>query len=1629
MRRSMQNFQLPVCGIHADAPPSDRKGSVLLVVIGLLGMLLLLGVAFYSFASQEITSSQYYAEAAKEEAGGLSPEKLWEYALEQLIVGTTDNAKAHSALWGSRHALLTGILGRTGAAGYDGFDPTPFNGLGINLQYSTSMGSVGDPYVDQDFDGSPDGSQSLLNINYSPAANGGSIPTVPTSPAPDVDYTAPDINSLPLAFVGSGVDINGADVSVIIPSFHRPQLLRQSGAIIPNWPQSNVTTQRVMRPHPYHMTATANPIPRFISAITGPVTNSLGQTVQPFPFGTNASVQQGVWDLTGPPGAAAPNYQWDVDNDGDLVKEGIWMDLDFPMQSLPDGRNYVPLFSFTVTDADGLINLNISGNQSGLSYPVTGLPLAGGRHISRSNQGLSRAEISPEWAMTADPAIDSASTLQHNLFWNTGAGTISRTEMANSETLFLNMGRPDFTDRNGGTYSVPGGGATTYEPTSYYAGRYGELELMARNNYTMSGKGIASYGDGSAANRDFSFMPLPGRSGQIYSGSGDDDLDAQFGQSRFDNAGYYFMGASFQRLQSNVAVPSFVHPLDFWGNGASFQAISTGLRVQMSNSGLTVPSQWPYYATGYSSPGNDSTMSGFTNYLSAASGNLLPSSILYQSDEPDEIISEWELASTNATMLQDEVFGPDNMFELQATNSDLANAKIEARVRDLAPFNFRLNARADAVRSQFTVLSHDRKNFGAGPYVRRIWEFNADSNNDGHLEFPPAFVSPLGNAANEPFRQALRQLLFMEQNPLNTSSTLTQLRLNLNRLLAGYDTTTSGTPITAPVYRELTAHPAPTVTIPNTPLTSPSWNANSPSGSPSPNDQEYWARYDRQLMARDIYVLLYTLGGGMDTTPYTTTNAANQLYTNAQLKEMAQFAVNVVDELDRDDVITKFEYDKNLGDGWSLDDNAYNAIGDPETTNVDRAVVYGVEAQTLTLSELLGIISRRVDDGAGNTPPTYQDHKATQVNDSEGAADRFYTYMELRNASPFNVDLSSGAWQIAVQDDPDGTPNTGDETDRVQLTLLSGNSTSVITPGGLFTIGTRGGPPALDPASMNTKNFPSLFRVETTGAATPDFTTAATLIAPLSTTLDLDLIPQTAGANNDTTKFRLTNGSASSTVVGAGADVTTAGNFLFGGPGGNVSLAQETGTPHTFVLRRRANPRRTMPVSYSSNAADHTSQSVDNPWVEVDRLVMPTWREFKLSKNDGATEVQAALVGLRSKERAQPFSRNLAEADHVTATGAPGAAPVAYQAHTLQGYNSNSPLSGSFTQLQLHFDRDFASPIDLLSIPLYGPDEVTRRVGQTTKFDNSATGQASFLAQERFLRPQHYDNLTGGIPAATVPTAATAVSDIKNNRWYRILELLEVPTQTEQNMRVYPYAIRTSGAINLNTLRTRGVLAGVIDDPDNPTTGVIDGHHTPQYASEAAMLVDQFEPSGTYARDWWLQFLASRDGVDPLTGLILPGTPQGRPFRSMTYAERSSASLEDTILRSLPLDVIAAQNAGSLPQQSDRRTLFEARTISDRPQITPGGGDLVDPVSKHRLLRKVANNTTTRSNVFIVWISTRFFEAVEQPNGVQIGAQLDGTQDHRGFFIIDRSLPESAYDSNTGKFDFRKFVQYRKTIQ
>jgi len=1583
----------------SSAPPTDeRKGSVLILVIALLGMLLLLGIAFYSFAAQEHVSAGYFAETYKERLPGLSAETLFDYGLEQLIVGPAETQK-QSALYGRTHSLVGNMLGinaNTVSGGF--FDPVPYNGQGVNLALNGTNG----PIVDQDYDGTDDGtdtdvynapaSSDLLSaINLSAAANrsppitgpGTEIdPIMAGRPQPDVGYTYPDINNLFIAHISEPAeDVNGR--RVIIPSFHRPQILRDpSGAISATWPEDMGTEGKVLRPHPEHLIA-GSTTKRFITSST-PETNVLGNPVNPFPF-TVGSGRMGVWT-----GNSDTEYDFDADNDNDGTNEGIWLDLGFPAQTLIDGRRYVPLFSFTVQDADGLINLNTAGNLNeaavgGGVYDDASSPDMQNIPISTSHLGASRTEVNPQWALWDWTSGNLTADQQKEFkYFPNLTGSMSRTAIANMELIHIKNGQKRDDGTGGDEYNV---------------GAWGELSALQANGFASPG--------------------------QI----GDDDLD--YNSTNNSAAGSANFDPLLRIYNSSINFPSTGTPLDLRGFG-SFMSdtmpdgttpAANGLVAHLTAGNVGDPNRWLTYGRYLGDP----TFVVGSDWGTAMNGTLMTQTVLQnsQEDEADESIVEPLLADSNPSIQADEMFGPDEMPGLHLTNSEFTSVAGTSRLRKLAPINFA----GEAVRKQFTTTSFDRAEFSWTPSVKRSWEFNADDDADGLREFPPAFLSQLANSPEEPFRDALRNLLRIE---VNSNDTLphAQFRLALNGVLTGYNNSTG-----RPTYRALTPHNI---------------------------GQESQARLDRQLLARDIYVLLYSLGGGQDNENYATVfsnipplypmppypaQSGTALYSNAQLQEMAQFAVNVVDAMDRDNVITRFEYDVDLSDGWNLDDDAFGTP--PEASSV-RKEVFGVEAQELTLSEWLAV---RVNEAGGMNP----DHPVTRRDDTATPVQGdFWAYIELKSVSPYRVDLSNWGWRIRKE-------GIGGKS---MVTLKGSGASSEINPGSTYIIGTTSNP-ELDTntnkyyssdlridydknvgTNLNSWNRVLPRNIETIEANIPS---PSNLISP-DPASDLDLVFDYAVGDTPNDKFIVSiDDSGAPQPVGAFFNPTTA-------PGVNEQV--------TLILERRLNLQQTPPTAQA--AADN-----DNPWIAVDQMVIEVAAipvktlalDFADNSNDdenrlrftGGTSGNGILRDLISRERKDPLnSTNGGELDSTAGAGGTASALDFSPSSTFGATNSVSP--SMFQIWQPHFDRELTSAYELMSIPLYGPP-----ASESLTFDaNGAaltTGTPSpaqllhGLTPYRLLDSQDTTKTPFSVAnALSDPTAATyhgtelvAANKFRNpdykgdavpgpedpkfdNRWYRLLDLVDVSTQSNhlvqwdqnsngidgtqwENTDLPP---RLPGAVNLNTIRHRGVLSGLLDDPD------LTSHFGQFDFSSAPLLTDTFEAN----RNWWRQFILSRDQKDPVlslllgTDIFLPGLPGSHPYRNGGFVDQSLLSHHQTLLRDVVTD-------GTFTA-TDGRNLFEARTS--------GAATEVDYHTRHRLLRKIANNSTNRSNVFIVWMTVGFFEAVDDSasGSVRIGAQLTTLPEHRGFFIVDRTLLEEAEieDSANGvRFDYKKFILYRKTLK
>jgi len=1771
--------------------------------------MMLLGITFFTFANQEHTSAEYYSDSAKVFSVTADVDALWDWALEQLIIGPRDN-NMQSVLWPGEHSLIPNMIGFF-AANPNGTqyttvpnDKHPFNGgAGIHI----IAGPHGQPVLDQDFNGgtpSANNNSNLLILNWSPVTGNKGFNITSRSnffslnylPARDVGYTYPDINNVFLAHIGN-LSYGSASAPTIFPiytpSFHRPQYLRDSNGQPfknnqppnGNWYDDNSggatdTTARVLRPHPAHYflnaDGTSSGYTRFLQT-----TQTVGShTYLPFTFSTFGD--QGIWSNS----TSTTSIGYDCDNDGDGIREGIWLDLNYPASVLTDGRISIPLFSYTVIDADALVNLNYSGNLSGftsLSYPFTGGALTAmpGSYtpVSRSNLGVSPREINPLWPMTADPnntnflsptnlSSPSLTLQQYRGFFqiNSPASFVpDRVEVGNMDMLFLLWGRP--------TYTVTAaGGNETFALNNVTPGLWGEQTAL---HYAVTA---------SIPYNPLNF-PRPGQPNV------DDNNDQYAGVSDVGDLGAY-LANNFNNGPLFSAIPPFLQPLDYYGagdwttipNGGVFPnngLIPNLTGVNTASLGYNSYARYLLY-TGYQPQFNpnpppqfganasalydttglyNGTFNGMSQwvagYQAAMHSNWLSVSPYMFPNLPGNVDEGYEVVGDSRyQQASDQIFPRDETAALQLADTDFARILGQSRVKTLASFNFDLNQQAATIRKRFTTESADRKNHEWVYNNLRSWEYGVngtlvnDWDSSGGNQFPPRVLStPLAglapattnsNGSAEPFRLEVAAAIGAKvhngalnyNNAFNTppynlttfnaamSPWNQQLRLNVNRFTAVVDDSQAPGASNPLQFRQLTPHPTLTqwnnaasgngATAIGSAGSGGSFHIDSQNFASHPALQEYWARRDRQMLARDIYVMLYLFGGGDDTQNYATTANSvtgndpgdpsntlklRTLYSDRQLAEMAQFAVNYVDALDRDDTITMFEYDKDLSSGWNLDDNPITADGAG-----NRSVVFGVEAQQLAFNEALVIVSRMVKGYLPPNPP--KDHLATMFDDSK--QDRTFAYLELQNVAPYPVPLNNLNWQIMLMDPSQsaGTLNPNSSLGLKLLTINDFNNQSV-SPGLTYTIGTRTYIPGTD--DVNSKPFPSTFVVDpnwNNGLANPDpaFQTAAqSQMAPASSaTLNLDLVTQANQSGTPTPAnqaFMVTDGgfNLDPTVgdfVNFGADVTLG---PFGNPG-NGSTPYTT----TFVLRRRLNINR--PAPQIGTGSFQATDDADNPWVEVDRIVYvnalaiiepPTTsvananlpggffclrdpNDSSITSGGGTVatnDIQPKLQRLTSKERKQPLDGYDAGnspapvtapvglptyTTHVNFYPYPNAGPPStFMPNTLGNTNfvtqNTGGLSNGFTLWQPHFDRDFASVMELLSIPLYSPSVLTQCLApkDKTNFNSLAVetplppsaspGAAGIyqplIAQAKFFRPQHPQNQ--GAQAGMLATNPQI-----DNRWHRIFELLEVPTR--ENLQVENYLLtnfswlsptglqRVPAKMNINCLRNAENLFALFDDPStfNPATAgyLADGSY-----------VDRNEWNSASPRNWWQQLLTARDGLDYQVSQALganvsvPGAPGSRPFRSFSSIDQNPKnytsptpplnSVDDTLLRALPLD------AGVGLEQ---RRLFEARSQTDF--ASSATGNTVDYYTRQRLLAKIAGNTTNRSNVFIVWISVGFFEGyqpdpVNSPGVIQVGAQMADQPPRRGFFIVDRTLLEDAWNPTTGTYDFRKFVQYRKTIQ
>jgi hypothetical protein len=129
----------------------------------------------------------------------------------------------------------------------------------------------------------------------------------------------------------------------------------------------------------------------------------------------------------------------------------------------------------------------------------------------------------------------------------------------------------------------------------------------------------------------------------------------------------------------------------------------------------------------------------------------------------------------------------------------------------------------------------------------------------------------------------------------------------------------------------------------------------------------------RHYLARHLYVLLRLLKDDNAKLAYNS-DASDDMVED--VRNAAQWAINVVDFRDADSIMTPFEYDINPFNGWDVDgiptDRGADGIdndndgqmdaADPDEAEPERAIVWGCERPELLLSGTLAFHDRRTED-------------------------------------------------------------------------------------------------------------------------------------------------------------------------------------------------------------------------------------------------------------------------------------------------------------------------------------------------------------------------------------------------------------------------------------------------------------------------------------------------------------------------------------------------------------------------------------------------------------------------------------------------------------------------------------------
>lgn len=194
---------------------------------------------------------------------------------------------------------------------------------------------------------------------------------------------------------------------------------------------------------------------------------------------------------------------------------------------------------------------------------------------------------------------------------------------------------------------------------------------------------------------------------------------------------------------------------------------------------------------------------------------------------------------------------------------------------------------------------------------------------------------------------------------------------------------------------------------------------------------------------------------------------------------------------------------------------------------------------------------------------------------------------------------------------------------------------------------------------------------------------------------------------------------------------------------------------------------------------------------------------------------------------------------------------------------------------------------------------------------------------------------------------------------------------------------RIPGKLNLNTINDERTWLGLMQRFGEPNS-----------------------PQNPYGGLSWQLFQQSRAG----TGALLP-TAIANPFRNADAVHR--VPLPELLTRTSSASLLRSfefPQAGGAPGEAPLFDLWHPPSLGLIPRANQVGAwadPERNPYFDYDIRQRLGNLVTNRSNVYAVWITVGFFE-IDPTTGkptTEMGAEDGTAQRHRGFFLVDRSIP------------------------